>query len=202
MPGAYGVLDRPLLYRLLQSVLAPGADAGIARVIASVLSHLEIGGLVLDVGCGPVSRLWKVGLEPIGLDRSSAYATAYDRARRGRGVVGDAAHLPFADGVFASAWTVGLMHHLDDGTAGGVLGELRRVSRPDGHVVVLDAVMPRAPWRRPLAYALRRLDRGRFVRGEPALLNLLHGHGRWQWTRHTYSYTALELIVAWSEARA
>ena len=43
------------------------------------------------------------------------------------------------------------------------LDEMRRVCRGNGHVIVVDAVLPVRAWQRPLAYAIRRADRGRWV---------------------------------------
>ena len=172
------------LYRFSTAVLAPGG----ARDIASRIESRP--GRALDVGCGPDSPLWSVGMKPFGVD------IALDRARAfGPAVVASAAALPFADGAFASVWSFGLLHHLPDDRARAALREMRRVTGAGGATVILDAVLPRRGWRRPLAWLLRRLDRGRWMRCQEALQALFDSPAAWRFERFTYARTGLEGVI-------
>jgi hypothetical protein len=67
----YDVLETPLVYRISQFVLAPGMDrivtARLARMFAGILRPEK----VLEVGCGPASWLWKLGVLYIEDSRST-----------------------------------------------------------------------------------------------------------------------------------
>jgi ubiquinone/menaquinone biosynthesis C-methylase UbiE len=187
-------LERPWLYRLATRILAPGGGNHITMRLRELVQELAITGRCLDVGCGPSSWLWPVGLHPVGLDYSSSYVTAYQQ--KGKAVRGDASRLPFTDGSFSSVWSVGLLHHLGDDAAHLALNEMLRLCHERGSVVVLDAVLPESAWRRPFAFALRRLDRGGFVRREEDFRSLLPLPTRWSVERHTYTQVmGLEIVV-------
>lgn len=98
---------------------------------------------ILDAGCGGGSVLAElaglgeaVGIEPSPASRARALA-------RGTGPVLDARleDLPFADGEFDLAVTLDVLEHLPDERPG--LGELRRVVRPGGSLVVTVPAHPR-----------------------------------------------------------
>ena len=107
-------------------------------------------------------------LNPVGLDFTPTYIEKYCASGH-QGVVGAAQALPFPSSHFQTVWSIGLLHHLSDEVAKQAVEEMSRVCRSDGWVVILDAVMPSPPWGRPIAYVLRRLDRGSFVRQEAGL---------------------------------
>lgn len=92
-------------------------------------------------------------------------------------------------------WSVGLIHHVSDDIARQVIGEALRVCRPGGYAVIMDAVLPEAAWTRPMAFALRRLDRGRFMRSQEQLEDLLPERQTWTTRRVTYSINGLELLA-------
>lgn len=187
----YRVLDRPSVYRLAQRVLSPGAEKHFHRKLLEVWRDLPPVSRVLDVACGPSSRLWSIGMRPIGLDLSYGYAAAFHRAG-GTCVTGSAVQLPFADGSMDGVWSQGLLHHLPDAVARQAVREMCRVTAPGGCIVIWDSVLPDPAWRRPIAYAIRKLDRGRFVRHEEQLLSLLPSRLSWRIERFTYSYIGLE----------
>lgn len=182
----YRWLDRPWVYRLSQSVLAPRAKTRLTRAIREILQRLPAGRDYLDVGCGPSSSLRGVGLSPVGLDILASYGASY-RREGGRAVTGSSADLPFRDGVFDGVWTFGLLHHLPDDTARRTVRDMLRVCRAGGAVVLFDAVLPEPAWRRPLSWAIRRLDRGRHMRRQAALEALLAERERWTCERLCYS---------------
>jgi hypothetical protein len=64
----------------------------------------------------------------------------------------------------------------------------------------VDAVLPRRAWTRPLAYAIRRLDRGRFVRNEAEHIDLLNtALPSYKKIRVNSTDTGLEAIWAWAK---
>ena len=190
-------MTRPLLYRAGQTLLAPGARRRLASHLEAWAGCHDLGRRVLDVGCGPRSMLDALGADPIGLDLSPSVVRA--RARGGgRGVVAEASELPLAGAVFDSVWSFGLLHHLPDAHAERALIEMQRVTRPGGHVVVFDGVMPTGRGHR-LAGPVRRIDRGRSMRTVGDLSALLHRVGDWQDDLIVYAGTGLEgLLATWT----
>jgi SAM-dependent methyltransferase len=190
----YRVLDNPPIYTAAQLMFAPGAVDRLTRQIAALAERLPKDGPVLDVGCGPQSWLWRIGLQPVGLDVEPAYVDAYIRAG-GRAMVGSADAIPYGDTSFAGVWSIGVMHHLPDEVVTNAIREAIRVCRPGGYVAILDAVLPASVLRRPVAAFIRRLDRGQHMRREAALRALLDPFGPWTYTRFTYAGTGLEMLA-------
>jgi ubiquinone/menaquinone biosynthesis C-methylase UbiE len=103
-------------------------------------------GPVLDLGTGKgvlARALARRGYRVVSVDVSAeeqelaAFLTSDDDVRaRIELVEVDGVTLPFADGTFGAAVTVNALHHLDEGVA--ALGELARVVRPGGKIVVAD----------------------------------------------------------------
>jgi ubiquinone/menaquinone biosynthesis C-methylase UbiE len=187
----YRLLDRPAVYALVQHLLAPGAERIITRRISDTLAAVPDGEPLLDLGCGPTSWLFRVGLRPFGLDLNPAYVAAY-RNLGSPCVVASAVQIPFRDDSFGGVWSVGLLHHLPDELVKEILHEAIRVSH--GYVAILDAVTPAVRWTRPLASLIRKLDRGKFMRSEQALKALLPGREKWTCQRFTYAATGLEML--------
>lgn len=190
----YNLLSWPWIYRLSQRILAPGAVKRITEELSRRLAKLPPAERILDVGCGPASLLWTVNQQPIGLDFSLTYVKEY-RRHGGEAFVGSADRLPFADASFDGVFTIGLLHHLSDEQAAKCITEMLRVCRPGGYVLVVDAVLPEPYWRRPLAWAIRMLDRGSFMRHECELAALLPSPNNWEKCRATYSLTGLESLT-------
>lgn len=191
----YSVLDRPWLYNLATSVLAPGAEAAVKQKMSALLARLPSGEPLLDIGCGPYSWLNGLGVKPVGLDLNPQYMAAHDSAET-PGVVASADSIPFKAASFAGVWSIGLFHHLPDEVALGALNEAKRVCRDGGYIAILDAVLPESVLRRPIAAAIRRMDRGEFMRKEARWRALLGSTGTWECERFTYSRTGLEMLVS------
>jgi len=192
------LLDLPWVYRLQTAIFAPGAEGAIVGRIAALLPQLPAATRLLDVGCGPHSWLFRVGLHPVGADVSLPYLREYTAGGE-TAVAASADALPIASHSFDGVWSIGLLHHLPDPTAAATLNEMVRACRPGGYVAVFDAVLPRATWRRPVASAIRRFDRGRFVRSESALRGLLPSGFDWRCDRFTYAATGLEAVLCWMQ---
>lgn len=187
----YRILNIPIVYRAAQMILASGAEKNLLRRLQALVATLPMDGPLLDIGCGPESWLFKLGYDPVGLDIEPSYAAAY-RAGGHHAVVGSAGALPFPDESFQCVWTFGMFHHLPDDLARMTLAEAMRTTRPGGVIILFDAVLPRRIWLRPLAYAIRRLDRGRFMRSQAHLLGLLPDRAAWSVERLSYAATGLE----------
>lgn len=191
----YGVLDRPFLYRLTQHVFAPGAERFLVQEIQQATKELPMSGVILDIGCGPSSWLTRLGYNPVGLDICHQYSTAYHESG-GAAITGSAMSLPCSDKTFNAVWSIGVLHHLPDDSAQLAIMEMMRVCRTGGFVVVLDAVVPVSPWLRPIAYFVRKLDRGAFVRNQRGVESLLFNRKVWSVRRFTYAYNGLEMVMA------
>ena len=182
----YRVLEQPSVYRAVQRALAPGAEAGFAVHLRRMVARLPAAQRVLDVGCGPSSVLWAVGLRPIGLDLLTSYTASF-AANHEPAVTASASALPFPHDSMDAVWSIGLLHHLPDEVARRAIREMVRVTRPGGAVVLFDGVLPRTTWQRPHIWLQRRLDRGRHMRSGQALKALLPEPDRWYCHRVSYS---------------
>ncbi len=179
----------------VQWLLAPGYRE---FQLELVQTHLGVtgGGRWLNVGCGsrplggtrsplPAGQLVGVDLAPAAPRLINGWLP----------VRASADLLPFPDHSFDGVFCFGLLHHLDERQAPMALAEMRRVLRPGGVALVFDAVTPRSALRRPLASLLRALDRGRYMRPESALHDLLAEAGFRPGPRMTYAWTGLEGCV-------
>lgn len=185
------IMKTSFVYRSAQAILAPGAEKAIGEYIRRAVKILPPDGKFLDVGCGPFSRLWPVGLHPIGLDLSAEYTRSY-HGRNEPVITGSADELPFRDRSFDGIWSFGLLHHLPDDAVHKTIDEMVRVCRDNGYIIIFDAVKPVSAWRQPLASVIRRIDRGHYVRDERHIEEILRSHGRWTCRRVKYSLTGLE----------
>jgi len=118
---------------------------------------------LLDVGCGRgalAERLGTCGYEVTGLDPSAGMLERLRTRVPGiKTVQGSATRMPFGDDEFDLSVSVATMHHLRDAAAVRcALGEMVRVVRPGGRVIVWDH-NPRNPY---WPFLMKRLpqDRG------------------------------------------
>lgn len=113
----------------------------VAREVAFLERHLPPRGVVLDLCCGPgrhSAPLVRAGYRVVGLDRdASAVREAAVRAPRAAFVRADMRRIPLAlasvDAVICMWQSFG---HLDSAGNAGVLSEMARVLRPEGHLVL------------------------------------------------------------------
>jgi ubiquinone/menaquinone biosynthesis C-methylase UbiE len=146
-------------------------DHGLKSRIRELIGP-EQGLRLLDVACGSgdlvdVTRPCRY----IGTDIEFLRVRHASRDEHTAHVVSDASALPFAARSVDRILAAGLFHHVSDATAAAVLGEMARVLRPAGRVVVLDAIWPRR-WYNVTGLVARYLDDGRFVRHPPEYTRL------------------------------
>ena len=161
--GLWSLLYLPQVYNALTSVV--GSEA-VMKLLAERFVRPRPEDRILDVGCGtarilrylPVARY-------VGIDNNSRYISAARERYQNRGefVVGDVGALSLNpreqfDIVLAS----GILHHIDDSSAKGLLAVSARLLAKNGRMVIADPVV--APGQSPVAKFLISLDRGRNVR--------------------------------------
>lgn len=152
------VMDRAAAYRLWQ---APFAE----RKLAPVRRHNDLRAVrrVLDVGCGPGTNARHfLEMDYLGVDMNPDYV-AWARRRYGdRFAVADVTRTETIPGAeFDCILVNSLFHHVDDAGTRRILAHLATLLTPDGHVHILDLVMPERP---SVARLLARWDRGDYPR--------------------------------------
>ena len=152
------IMESPWAYALWQAPFANAKFAPIQR-------HNDLGSVhrVLDVGCGPgTNTKFFAHTDYVGIDINESYV---ERGRRRFGrtfIQADVCdYTPAPDQRYDFVLINSLMHHLDDVTSDRILNTLRRVITPDGHLHVLDLILPDDP---SIARYLAENDRGNYPR--------------------------------------
>jgi SAM-dependent methyltransferase len=156
----YERIWRPAASRTLFGLRGPGA-AKESRITMDMLG-VSAGDRVLDVGCGPgnyTRRLAAVAGEglTVGVDASEAMIAAASKRGSEPNLAYlrcDACSLPFADEAFDAACSVGVIHMLDEPLA--AVGEMVRVLKPGGRLVIVASCAQEARPRRDLGFNARR----------------------------------------------
>src|SRR5882672_5153039 len=99
----FSFLENPWLYRMVQSIAAPGAATQLASQLQWERRNRLHPSRVLDVGCGPISWLQQLKTELVGVDASPSYAQVFGSAGQ-QAIVGTADFLPLRDGLFDEVW--------------------------------------------------------------------------------------------------
>lgn len=143
--------DWTISQRELYDGIAPHYDTTIPAHVAAHYLHKRVdlvrtlvapGAAVLDVGCGTgtlAAAFRTAGFDAYGVDASTGMLAQLGAAGRGAPVAGFGERLPFGDGAFDLAITVATLHHITDpGRIALTIGEMCRVTRSGGMVVVWD----------------------------------------------------------------
>ena len=139
------------------SVHPAHVSAHYLRKRVALISRLLNGGDGLDVGCG--TGVLMQALKPygrvIGVDASAGMLAVLRATDRGEAHLAGADALPFADERFDMVFSVAVLHHLaDSALVERAIGEMVRVAKPGGRILIWDhnplnpywpAVMKRAP---------------------------------------------------------
>jgi SAM-dependent methyltransferase len=187
----YRLLEVPAIYTLAQNLLAPGFRGPFVEQVRRVAGSMPAGERQLDIACGPESWTWEAGLDPVGLDLLPSYVDEFTRAGR-RGIVASATELPFGEGTFDAVWCFALLHHLPDEAARRAIAEMMRVATERGYCVIWEIVLPKRSWTRPIAWLIRKLDRGGTVRLREDLFALFPKRSGWRFEHYDYTFYGLE----------
>jgi len=162
--GAHGpmrlieILESPGVYRLWQAPFWRSKFAPVAR-------HSDLRRIrrVLDVGCGPgTNAALFADSEYLGLDYNGKYIAYARRKFRGDFVQADArSFVPPEGATYDLILVNSFFHHIDDENVRLILKRLSHALAPQGHIHILDLVLPS---QRSLARYLARHDRGEYPR--------------------------------------
>jgi len=143
--------------------MAPFAE----KKFAPIVSHNDLGRVrrVLDVGCGPGTNARHFGSsEYLGIDLNERYIESARRRYGNHFIAADAAEFVTKPNErFDFILVNSFLHHLDTPTTRRILLNLARLLTKDGHIHILELVLPPSP---SLARLLARADRGNFPREE------------------------------------
>ena len=153
-----GVMDQVTAYRLWQ---APFAEKKMAPV--RQYNDLSNARKVLDVGCGPGTNTRSFEqAEYLGLDWSPSYIDYASRRFGRKFIVADVCSYDPPPGVLYDFILVNsFLHHIDDDNSLRILSKLKDLLTKDGHVHILDLLMPENAG---VARLLAQWDRGDFAR--------------------------------------
>ncbi len=152
------IMEAPLAYRLWQ---APFAKAK----FKPILKHNEMAQIrrVLDVGCGPGTNApWFEKQDYLGIDINPNYVAQARRRHQREFIVADVREYQAppdqqSDFILLNS----LMHHIDTPNVERILEQLSHQLTDDGHIHILDLVLPEEP---SIARWLARSDRGDYPR--------------------------------------
>jgi SAM-dependent methyltransferase len=152
------LLERTSVYKLWQ---APFAEQKFAPVLAH--NDLERVQRVLDVACGPGTNTHHFSAtDYLGVDVNERYIHSA-RRRLGRNfVVADVRDFKAnPEDRFDFILVNSFLHHLNTEDSINILAHLRSLLTENGHIHILELVLPEG---RSVSRALARLDRGKFAR--------------------------------------
>jgi SAM-dependent methyltransferase len=152
------IMENTHAYRLWQ---APFAE----KKFAPILAHNDLRQVrrVLDVGCGPGTNARHFArTHYLGIDHNLRYLE-YARRRSGQDfLVADITRWVLAPTArFDFVLINSFLHHVDTPSARRILSQLRALLTDDGHVHIIDLLLPERP---SIARFLTRQDRGEFAR--------------------------------------
>jgi SAM-dependent methyltransferase len=138
-------------------VLHPGAPAWFNQLIdrqqfravrrALALARIPPAARSLDVGCGTgrwVRRYEQLGFRAAGLDVTlGMLKTARQCGTDGLLVAGEAHRLPFSNGAFDFVSDVTVVQHIPTELQSAVIGEMMRVLKPKGHLLLFELIRGR-----------------------------------------------------------
>jgi SAM-dependent methyltransferase len=169
------ILARPWAYRLFARAI--GARRARATYVRQFIQPWP-GARTLDLGCGPADILAALpDVEYVGVDISPGYIRAAKERYGARGEFVCASAVDYVvtqAGSFDIVLANGVLHHLDDQEADGLLRVAREALKPGGRFVSLDGCF--TPNQSRLVRWMLNNDRGRFVRRQEEYIRLAAAH--------------------------
>lgn len=166
-----GIGDRlaamPRLWNALRRLL----EANLRGEKEAVRSELqswrpESGRLLLDFGCGTGEMAPLFPRERyVGMDLSPIYVSYARQSYGPRFQVMDGSALGYADSTFDEGLVAGVFHHLPDEAVRRMAGELARVLKPGGRLLVMEDT-PTRNWWNLLGRLIHLVDQGGYIRNE------------------------------------
>lgn len=164
------LLDRlsaaPRLWNALRWAVEAGFQGERMAIARELRPWADDARRFLDLGCGTgeFAREFPPG-RYVGVDPSTTYLRFAARHRPGSYLASLGQALPFADASFDAALVLGVLHHLPDSVAQGVMAELARVIRPGGTALVMEDIPPPGGGN-PAGQLMHAIDRGGHIRSE------------------------------------
>jgi ubiquinone/menaquinone biosynthesis C-methylase UbiE len=147
-PTAFSTRPMPNQRQLYNTVardydeaFAPHITAHYMRKRLALLGPLLNGGKGLDMGCGTglLLKAMRAHGSMMGVEPSDGMLAVLREKQRGEAVQGSADALPFEDNRFDLVYSVAVFHHLiTPELVAAALGEMVRVAKPGGAIVVWD----------------------------------------------------------------
>ncbi|MDQ6633996.1 MAG: class I SAM-dependent methyltransferase [Gemmatimonadota bacterium] len=152
------LMENTLAYRVWQ---APFAERKLAPLFA--YNDVAAARRVLDVGCGPGTNTHHfAGADYLGVDFNPAYIESARRRHGRQFVVADVTTYQVSpDQRFDFILANSLFHHIEDAATQRILEHLATLLSDDGHIHIMDLVLPSAP---SVSRFLARADRGDYPR--------------------------------------
>ena len=158
MSLAASILEHTLVYRAWQAPFA-------GQKFAPVLQHNSLHRVrrVLDVACGPGTNTKHFAdADYLGIDFNERYIQDARRRHRRNFLVADVRNcVAVSEDRFDFVLVNSFLHHLDTEDVLAILTHLRSLLTEDGHIHMLEPVLPEKP---SIARLLARWDRGKFAR--------------------------------------
>jgi SAM-dependent methyltransferase len=152
------MLERTFVYRAWQAPFA-------GQKFAPVRRHNDLQRVrrVLDVACGPgTNTKYFADAEYLGIDFNQRYILdARRRYGRNFSVADVRSYVANPEDRFDFILVNSFLHHLDTNDVVTILNRLRSLLTKDGHIHMLELVLPEKP---SLSRLLTHLDRGKFAR--------------------------------------
>jgi len=166
------LLGKPTIYNMSQSAASLGKDP-IARWLRKMMRPGKED-FVLDIGCGTGKYSEVFQCNYFGIDISPEYIDYARKYYKGNFSVMDATCIEFSDKMFDYVMIVGVLHHLPDDKVAGIIGEINRICKRNGRIIIMEPVYPTSKLNM-VGYLLRRLDRGKYIRTPEQLVGMFSG---------------------------
>lgn len=174
------IVSHPAVYDAVQIMVGAAA---LRKRIARMAASLPRPAVVLDVGggTGSIRALFDPATKYICLDIDPEKLRGFrSKEPNGLALLADATHCPLADRSVDLIACTAVSHHLDDEQLARLISHSRRILKPGGHLLFVDAVW--APYRLP-GRLIWHFDRGSHPRTPQVLRSAIEKElviGRWE----------------------